>query len=188
MWPARRLKLRQPEFNLDKDLDLAKDLDLDDEDDARRESRLKPEQAVAQILRDHEDGSEKPLSQTNYIDVARRALAARTAAEAAAQAANAERKKRPAANDERSGFVRPLALGEKPDGAANAGGRMRVPAIISMAGIVLALGAFQAYRYFQDGPFPPMQASLFPPERLRLRPRRAYRRRRSSPALFNRKS
>jgi localization factor PodJL len=97
--------------------------------------------------------TQKANQQANYIDVARRAIAARGAAEAA-EKADAERRKpvkaaRPPAARAAS-FVRPLASGEA------AGGR-RLPALLLAAGTVLAIGAYQAYRVFDNAP-PPMQS------------------------------
>lgn len=90
-------------------------------------------------------------SQANYIDVARRALAARAAAEVA-EKAEADRKKRAkgagSATERPAAFVAPIAAAEK-------SGARRLPALLVMAGTVLALGAFQAYRAFDNAP-PPM--------------------------------
>ncbi|WP_298352312.1 hypothetical protein [Rhodoblastus sp.] len=95
----------------------------------------------------------------SYIDIARRALAARIAAESA-EKHEKEPKKRPAAPEANAGnsvgaaFVRPLAVGE------NSGGR-RLPALLVTAASLLSFGAYEAYRLF-DGPPPPMQAVLAP--------------------------
>jgi localization factor PodJL len=101
---------------------------------------------------------QKAPAQANYIDVARRAIAARGAAEAA-EKADAERRApgktaRPAAA-RAAAFVRPLASGE-----AASGGR-RMPALLLAAGTVLAIGAYQAYRIFDNAP-PPMQSVVEP--------------------------
>jgi localization factor PodJL len=90
-------------------------------------------------------------AKTNYIDVARRAIAARVAAEQA----EAERYTTASAADaavERSEFVPPRAKGEA------AAGR-RLPALVLTAVAMLALGAVQAYRMFDIAP-PPMQSVI----------------------------
>ena len=83
--------------------------------------------------------------QANYIDVARRAIAARAAAEHADQP-EAEQHKRAKAG-EADAFSRPMA-------AANAG--RRLPALLAMAGAVLVLGVWQTYRFFDMTPPPPI--------------------------------
>jgi localization factor PodJL len=85
--------------------------------------------------------------QANYIDVARRAIAARAAAEQADQP-EAEQHKRAKAG-EADAFSRPL-------GAAN--GR-RLPALLAMAGAVLILGVWQTYRFFDVTPPPPIASA-----------------------------
>ncbi len=90
-------------------------------------------------------------AKTNYIDVARRAIAAR----AAAEQADAERNKAVKATDASVGsspFAPPRARGEA------AGGR-RLPALVLTAVAVLTLGAVQIYRMFDDAP-PPMQSMI----------------------------
>jgi localization factor PodJL len=77
--------------------------------------------------------------------VARRAIAARAAAEHADQP-EAEQHKRAKAG-EADAFSRPMA-------AANAG--RRLPALLAMAGAVLVLGVWQTYRYFDMTPPPPI--------------------------------
>ncbi len=104
-----------------------------------------------------EKAPEAKPAQANYIDIARRALAARVAAESAEKQGKAK-KERPAeadsANDAGAGFQRPLAVGEK-------GANRRLPALVLTAASLLSLGAYQAYRLF-DAPAPPMQAVLAP--------------------------
>jgi localization factor PodJL len=100
-----------------------------------------------------EQAEAKP-SQSNYIDVARRALAARVAAEAA-EKFDADKQQRsgapaPAAEQASARFVRPLKVSGK-------GGSRRMPALLFTAVSVLAIGAYQAYRIF-DNSTPPMQA------------------------------
>jgi localization factor PodJL len=90
-------------------------------------------------------------AKTNYIDVARRAIAARAAAEKAEADATGPHSE---AADDRSAFVRPRALGE-------ASGARRLPALLVTAAAVLALGAVQAYRLFDTAP-PPMQSVIEP--------------------------
>ncbi|MCI4679967.1 hypothetical protein K9U39_01635 [Rhodoblastus acidophilus] len=106
--------------------------------------------------------------QSSYIDIARRALAARVAAESAENQEKDTRRRLAAATPPkastmppkaaatapkaaaRARFVRPLAAGEK---AAS----RRLPAVLLTAVSVLSLGAYEAYRLF-DTPAPPMQA------------------------------
>ncbi|HUO55792.1 MAG TPA: hypothetical protein VMU18_13685, partial [Rhodoblastus sp.] len=120
--------------------------DLDDEDPALG---LDKPQSVGKA-------EAKPGAQASYIDVARRALAARVAAEAGDKQAQDARKRAAAtvAPPPRSGsaarFVRPLAVGEK-------GGNRRVPAVLLTAVSVLSLGVYGAHRFF-DTASPPMQA------------------------------
>ena len=95
----------------------------------------------------------------NYIDIARRALAARIAAESA-EKQEKDQNRRPAGpesdpgDNARAAFVRPLAVGEK-------GANRRLPAVLVTAASLLSLGAYEAYRLF-DAPTPPMQAVLAP--------------------------
>jgi localization factor PodJL len=104
-------------------------------------------------------GPESQPAAASYIDIARRALAARIAAESA-EKPEKDQKRRPAApeaevgDNVRAAFVRPLAVSE------NAGSR-RLPAILVAAASLLSFGAYEAYRLF-DGPPPPMQAVLAP--------------------------
>ncbi len=121
--------------------------DLDDES---------AEASVITLSREDEAALKAKPTQANYIEVARRALAARAVAEAAEKAAEAERQKNPKNSGEadQAAFVRPLAAGERPAGR-------RLPALLLMAGTVLALGAYQAYRIF-DNPTPPMQSVAEP--------------------------
>ena len=109
----------------------------------------------------------------NHIEAARRALAARAAAEAAdKELADKQKRARGGAASAASAaervaaFVRPLAAGEKPQGVKAAGGSnvRRLPALLSMAGLVLALGAYQAYRIFDSHPAPVPQAAPMAPE------------------------
>jgi localization factor PodJL len=89
----------------------------------------------------------------NYIDIARRALAARTAAEAAEKQELASRQS--AAGIEASArFVRPLAATDK-----NA--NRRLAALMVSAVSVFSLGAYQAHRWMET-PQPPMQAVTEP--------------------------
>ncbi len=95
------------------------------------------------LSRDDEAAMMAKSPAANYIDVARRHLAARAAAEAAEQvdapknpvAGAAERAKQGAAK-----FIRPLAAGDK-----RTTGRM--PVVLAAAGAVMAMGAFELYRY-----------------------------------------
>ncbi len=109
------------------------------------------EAPVVTLSRHDEAALKAKPPQANYIDVARRALAARAAAEVA-EKTEADRQQRAkgagAATERAAAFVRPMAV------ADNVGAR-RLPALLVMAGTVLALGAFQAYRVFDSGP-PPM--------------------------------
>ncbi|MGP8170609.1 hypothetical protein [Rhodoblastus sp.] len=134
--------------------------------DARAVASAPPRQPVAE-----EDESDLDLDEprfakapeakaapANYIDIARRALAARIAAESAEKQEKAETR-RPAPSEaapetNARAFVRPLAAGEK-------GASRRLPALLAMAVSVLSLGAYEAYRLF-DAPPPPMQAVLTP--------------------------
>ena len=103
------------------------------------------------LSREDETALKAKPSKANYIDAARRALAARAAAEIAEKTeAESQQRAGGAAPERDGGFVRPLAAGEKAPGR-------RLPALLLMAGTVLALGAYQAYRIF-DTPTPPMQA------------------------------
>jgi localization factor PodJL len=86
--------------------------------------------------------------QANYIDVARRAIAARAAAEQAEQT-EAEQHKRAKAG-EADAYPRPMP-------AANAG--RRLPALLAMAGAVLVLGVWQTYRFFDMTPPPPIASA-----------------------------
>ncbi len=88
--------------------------------------------------------------QANYIDVARRAIAARAAAEQAEQPEAQQRKGAKVGEDD--AFARPMA-------AAN--GR-RLPALLAMAGAVLVLGVWQTYRFFDVTPPPPIASAASP--------------------------
>ena len=93
--------------------------------------------------------SSQASHQASYIDVARRAIAARAAAEQAADQPEAEQHKRAKAG-EADAFPRRLA-------AANAG--RRLPALLAMAGAVLILGVWQTYRLFDMTPPPPIASA-----------------------------
>lgn len=112
-------------------------------------------------LEDDDIAEPKP-AQTNYIEVARRALAARIAAEAAEKAeANRKaaetieppREKEPESRAAR--FVRP-------DSQRRKGGSARMPALAFTAVSALAIAGYQAYRLFENQT-PPMQAVATPP-------------------------
>ncbi len=134
-----------------------------DESDLHDPESGEQDAPVVTLLRDDEAALKAKPAQANYIDVARRALAARAAAEIA-EKAEAERQKRGkaaslganlgaslgagAAAERVSAFVRPTASIEK-------AGARRLPALLVMAGTVLALGAYQAYSHF-DNASPPM--------------------------------
>ena len=96
---------------------------------------------------------------TNYIEIARRALAARIAAESEDNKAKDQNRRAAAPESNpgdkaRAAFVRPLAVGEK-------GASRRLPALLVTAASLLSFGAYEAYRMF-DGPRPPMQAVFAP--------------------------
>jgi localization factor PodJL len=107
---------------------------------------------TASAKADNDFETTQPPSQTSYIDAARRALAARSAAEAAEKA---EHDKLAAllaeTSGERGGFVRPKVGGDSARRSKSAT-RGRLAAVLSMAGLVLALGAYQAWRIFDEAP------------------------------------
>ncbi|MDI9849191.1 hypothetical protein QM467_14115 [Rhodoblastus sp. 17X3] len=128
----------------------------------RERDKMEPEDAVLGLgarAEAAEQAEAKP-TQSNYIDVARRALAARVAAEAA-EKFDADKQQRPGAptpapasasvaEEASARFVRPLKVSGK-------GGSRRMPALLFTAVSVLSIGAYQAYRLF-DNSTPPMQA------------------------------
>jgi localization factor PodJL len=122
----------------------------------REPDEIEPEDAVLGMggRAEAPEQAEAKSSQSNYIDVARRALAARVAAEAA-EKFDADKQQRPgapapAADEASARFVRPLKV-------SGAGGSRRMPALLFTAVSVLSIGAYQAYRIF-DNSTPPMQA------------------------------
>jgi localization factor PodJL len=74
--------------------------------------------------------------QANYIDVARRAIAARAAADQAEEPEAEQRQRAKALQGD--ALARPMA--------ASAGARRRLPALLAMAGAMLVLGVWQSYR------------------------------------------
>ncbi|WP_296707239.1 hypothetical protein [Rhodoblastus sp.] len=122
----------------------------------RERDELAPEDTVLGLggRAEAAEQAEAKSTQSNYIDVARRALAARVAAEAA-EKFDADKQLRPAApapaaEEASARFVRPLKVSGK-------GGSRRMPALLFTAVSVLSIGAYQAYRIF-DNSTPPMQA------------------------------
>jgi localization factor PodJL len=95
-----------------------------------------------------ESGPAQASQQANYIDVARRAIAARAAAEQADKP-EAEPRKR-AKTDEADAFVWPMT----------AGVRRRLPALLATASAVLVLGAWQAWRFFDMTPQPHIASAV----------------------------
>ena len=98
---------------------------------------------------------------SSYIDIARRALAARVAVEKAEQEEKDKKKRASvalnaaaAAVGDKARFVRPLAAGEK-------GMNRRLPAVLVAGVSVLTLAAYGAHRIFES-PTPPMQAVFAP--------------------------
>jgi localization factor PodJL len=107
----------------------------------------------ARIFPDDVFGSARPSPQSNYIEVARRALAARAAADRADKEEAEQRKRaRAGAANDGVGFVRPLAPGDMLDAETGVKAKRRMPALLAMAGAVLALGAWQTYRIFDFAP------------------------------------
>ena len=109
----------------------------------------------ARSRNEDEEPREGRPAQATYIDVARRALAARLAAEAAEKldGRKPDPKDTPrvvavSAEESPARFVRPMSSGRKSSA--------RMPALLFTAVSVLSIGAYQAYRLF-DGPTPPMQ-------------------------------
>ena len=94
------------------------------------------------VLAEASRPSHQASPQANYIDVARRAIAARTAGEQADKS-EAEQRERAKA-DEADAFPRPMA-------ARSVAGR-RLPALLAIASAVLVLGAWQTYRFFEPAP------------------------------------
>jgi localization factor PodJL len=133
--------------------------DAVDLDDALLDSAV----ARARDRAESEDqDAEASGAQTNYIDVARRALAARLAAEAAEQA-DAKKKskselkstaKAEASEKSASRFVRPDRERKKSSGVG-------MPVILFTAVGALSFGVYQAYRLL-DAPAAPMQAVNIP--------------------------
>jgi len=110
------------------------------------------------LSRDDEAALMSGARSASYIDVARRALAARAESEAQAQAEAPKTGGRGAgaarlAREGGASFMRPLGRGEKRTGVARTG------ALLAAGASVLALGMFQFYRVALTPAAPPMEAA-----------------------------
>ncbi len=135
--------------------DVDDDADYDGDYDVPAHGDLDEEHAPAITLSRHDqEAMQSKPAQANYIDAARRTLAARAAAEAADKVESDKRKreKGPGAAERAAAFVRPLSPGEK------AGGR-RMPALLAGGAAMLLVLSYQAYRLFDSSPAP-VQATV----------------------------
>ncbi|WP_294537982.1 hypothetical protein [uncultured Rhodoblastus sp.] len=135
--------------------------DFDDADFLREPGAGRPGARPDEAERDAPVGEAEPAAnpaRTNYIEVARRAIAARAAAEKAEAYA-----RRPGAAELASNLLGEHAAYERPRDSGEVSGRRRLPALLLTAFAVLALGAVQAYRLFDNAP-PPMQSVIEPGE------------------------
>jgi localization factor PodJL len=91
--------------------------------------------------------------QANYIDVARRAIAARAAADQADKPQRDQRER--AKSDQGDALARPMA--------ASVGSRRRLPGLLAMAGAMLVLGVWQSYRLLTPAPIVTSAVESGPP-------------------------
>jgi localization factor PodJL len=110
--------------------------------------------ADAELSGPTQQASHHASQQANYIDVARRAIAARAAADQADKTEDEQRKRVTAGDGD--AFMRPPAV-------KGAGVGRRLPALLAMAGAVLVLGVWQTYRFFDLTPRPSAATSAVEP-------------------------
>jgi localization factor PodJL len=122
--------------------------------EAEDEHEFDVEAPLVKLSRDDEAALLSRSHGSNYIDVARRALAARAAADAVEREDGAQRRApggvAERAKDGAAKFIRPLAAGEKRGGA-------RMGVLLAAGASVLAMGMFQLYRVATTPVAPPMQ-------------------------------